>query len=168
MNSQATTQPLPFFVYGTLMIGQPNETKWQDCVQRFEKASIDNCRLFDVGHYPMMLIGKGGKVFGQLVRLRNECYSHILQELDFLEGFDPNHPKDSNFLRVRAQIKTHAGEKLEAWTYVGVETTARNLPLIEHGDWAKHVAGANEIISIWWKEVNSVWDDSRYSNDSEA
>lgn len=166
MNSEATTQPLPIFVYGTLMIGQPNDYMWQDCVQSIESASINDCRLYDFGYYPVMIRKEGGRVVGQLVRLEKECYSQIIQNLDFLEGFDYKHPDKSNFQRLRVQVSTHKGERIEAWTYVGVGRHVQNLPLIEDGDWVKHIAGKFETITGWWKEVSTVLDDARRSSDS--
>ncbi|MFL7838311.1 MAG: gamma-glutamylcyclotransferase family protein [Candidatus Promineifilaceae bacterium] len=166
MNSQATTQPLPFFVYGTLMIGQPNDYKWRDCIQSFESAFIKDCRLFDFGYYPIMTNGDGGSVVGQIINLKKECYIQILQDLDFLEGFDPDHPENSNFLRIRARVVTTAGGELEAWTYVGKGSKVQNLLPIESGDWAKHMTEKSEMITTWWKEITIVWDDFRRTTDS--
>jgi gamma-glutamylcyclotransferase (GGCT)/AIG2-like uncharacterized protein YtfP len=168
MNSQATVQTLPIFVYGTLMIGQPNDIYWQNCVKSFERAHINDCRLFDVGYYPMMIKGEGGDVFGQLVHLENKCYSQILQDLDFLEGYDSDHPEDSNYLRIRVQVVSNGEDELEAWTYVGVESKVQNLTLIEHGDWAKHIAEKAGIIADWWKGIPTTWVDPCRSNDMKS
>jgi gamma-glutamylcyclotransferase (GGCT)/AIG2-like uncharacterized protein YtfP len=166
MNSEATNQQRPFFVYGTLMIGQPNAPRWRDCIQSVHSAHVDDYRLFDFGYYPVMIQEEGSKVFGQLVSLKRDCYDQILKDLDFLESFDPNHPDSSNYLRVKALIETSEGERLEAWTYIGVETHVQKLPPIDHGDWAKHIAGKDGTIATWWNEMTTVWDDLRRSNDS--
>jgi gamma-glutamylcyclotransferase (GGCT)/AIG2-like uncharacterized protein YtfP len=140
MISEATTQLLPIFVYGTLMPGQPNDYLWQGCSQSVEGAYISGCYLYDFGYYPVMIKGGGGRVVGQLIHLKKECYSQTIQVLDCLEGYDSQHPTDSNFQRVRSEVSRPNGENLEAWAYFGVLKNINNSPLIENGDWAKHIA----------------------------
>ena len=166
MDSEATGQTLPIFVYGTLMIGQPNDYVWQECIESFESAIINDFRIFDFGYYPVMAEEEGGKVLGQLVRLEGTCYSRTIQNLDFLEGFNPKHPHQSNFRRIRVFVSTDKGENIEAWAYIGWKSTVRKLPLIEHGDWGRHAAEKDETIADWWAEIKTVLDDTRRSGGS--
>jgi len=166
MSSDATTQPLPIFVYGTLMIGQPNDYMWQETVRSFEAAFIiDHC-LYDLGYFPMMIENPGRKVVGQLVRLEKHRFSQIIQNLDFLEGFDPDHPQGSDFRRVQLQASSPTGDKIVAWTYVGNETRVQTLPVVQCGDWAKHVAERDEFIAELWQEIRTVLDDAQRPDDS--
>lgn len=159
MSSEATTQFLPIFVYGTLMVGQPNDYMWQGCSQSVDYAYITGCYLFDFGYYPVMLKGGGGRVVGQIIHLKKECYSQTIQNLDFLEGYDPRHPADSNFQRVRVEVSRLNGDNLEAWAYFGVGKNINNFPLIENGDWAKYISGRENKITGWWKETRTGLDD---------
>ena len=166
MNSDATTQPLPIFVYGTLMIGQPNDYIWQETVHSFEVAFITDYCLYDFGYFPMMLEKPGRKVVGQLVRLEKDRFSQIIQNLDFLEGFDPDHPQESDFRRVQLQASSPTGGKIVAWTYLGNETRVQKLPVVRCGDWAKHVAERDEFIADLWQEISTVLDDAQRPGDS--
>ncbi len=159
MNSEATTQPPPIFVYGTLLPGQPNDYIWQDCAQAVERAFATGCCLYDFGSYPVMIEGGRGRVVGQLIYLNRACYSQTIQNLDFLEGFDPQHPGDSNFRRVMLKVTRPNGEKVAAWAYIGKREHMKNLPLIEHGDWAKFFAGKDNKIAGYWREFRTGLDD---------
>ena len=53
---------LPFFVYGTLIPGQPNYYLWKDCIVNTKKGSIEYYQLFDMGHYPMITESNGKNV----------------------------------------------------------------------------------------------------------
>ncbi len=59
MNSYAP-EPLPFFVYGTLLPGQPNDELWADSIIKIEAAFLDNSHIYDMGYYPMLVAQSGG------------------------------------------------------------------------------------------------------------
>ena len=166
MYSDATTQPLPIFVYGTLLKGQPNDHIWQNSVHSFEAALADNCCLYDFGYYPVMVEKPGCRVIGQLVRLEKDHFLQIIRSLDSLEGFDPDFPHKSCFRRVRMQVSTLAGDKIVAWAYVGDAAQVQSLPLVECGDWAKHVAERDAHILAWRADIRAKIQDMRRPNDS--
>jgi gamma-glutamylcyclotransferase (GGCT)/AIG2-like uncharacterized protein YtfP len=141
MNRDATGQKLPFFVYGTLMIGQPNDYLWHGCLKARDAAVFDEGRLVDYGHYPVLLPADGESVLGQLIRVVNGRYAATLQRVDELEGFDPQRPNHSLFRRVRRTIRTRRGTRHAAWVYIGQGSTLKSLPVVPGGDWTTHSAG---------------------------
>ena len=54
MNRHAPEQ-LPFFVYGTLLPGQPNDDLWGDGIAQVETAVLDDSHIYDMGYYPMLV-----------------------------------------------------------------------------------------------------------------
>ncbi len=140
MDSEATGKPLPIFVYGTLLPGQPNAFIWRDSIRDVEQAQIDDCCLYDLRQYPAMVNREGYTVHGRLVWVAEERFSHMIEDLDFFEGFDPQRLQESNFRRVKVQVSTHDGQLVKAWTYMGCEQHVQGCPIIESGDWANHVA----------------------------
>ncbi len=91
----------PFFVYGTLIPGQPNEHLWGKAIATIETAVITNCQLYDMGYYPMLVEQQGAAVHGKLITVQYQAYENILARLDNLEGFVPDQPTDSTYRRVQ-------------------------------------------------------------------
>jgi gamma-glutamylcyclotransferase (GGCT)/AIG2-like uncharacterized protein YtfP len=55
---------LPFFVYGTLLPGQPNYPLWAAAIRSEQPATLPNGRLYDMaqlglGHYPLLVEDMG-------------------------------------------------------------------------------------------------------------
>jgi len=143
MNSEATGQPLPIFVYGTLLPGQPNSFLWQDTIRAVQHAQINNCCLYDLHHYPVMVKQKGYTVQGLLVWVADEHFSNMLEDLDFIEGFHPGRPHKSNFRRIKVLASARDGSVIEAWSYMGHKRHVQGRLIIESGDWAEYVAARN-------------------------
>ncbi|MFN2106585.1 MAG: gamma-glutamylcyclotransferase family protein [Candidatus Promineifilaceae bacterium] len=143
MSSEATSEPLPFFVYGTLLPGQPNAFLWQDTIRALEYAQISDCCLYDLRQFPVMVNQKGYTVHGLLVWVADEHFSHVLEDLDFFEGFHPGRPQKSNFRRVKVQAAARDGRTVIAWAYMGHKRHVQGHLIIESGDWAQHVAARN-------------------------
>jgi gamma-glutamylcyclotransferase (GGCT)/AIG2-like uncharacterized protein YtfP len=141
MNSQATVQPLPIFVYGTLMIGQPNDYIWEDSIDRVEDAYFDNGCLYDLGYYPVMTEEPHYRIKGQLIHVKQDKFAIIIARLDALEGFDPESPLESVFMRICSAVTSLNAEILDAWTYVGHSEHLQGLPVIEQGDWVAYTTG---------------------------
>lgn len=144
MSFEATTYQYktPIFVYGTLMIGQPNEWLWHNCVQRVETAYIEGGVLLDLGFYPILLEQKEGRVTGQLIRITPTSYYAIMHNLDLLEGYDAQHPDHSFYRRVRRTVIAQESGVEEAWVYVGNLPQMFDWPVIVCGDWAQYVDGS--------------------------
>ena len=94
MNCDASVQ-LPFFVYGTLIPGQPNDHLWGNAIVSAESAILANCQLFDMDYYPMLVEQCGSSVRGKLITVKEDAYLETLTRIDALEGFVPNRPARS-------------------------------------------------------------------------
>ena len=67
MSMKSTPRLLPFFVYGTLLPGQPNAHLWGDGIVAQQNATLANGRLYDLGAFPMLVEEGEEKVVGWFV-----------------------------------------------------------------------------------------------------
>lgn len=137
----------PFFVYGTLLPGQPNAFLWQGFEVRAEKAHLDNGRLHDMGGYPMLVEGRAGSVKGQLITIKRDFYEVVLNRLDFLEGFDPLRPHASGYRRVVREVVGENGRTAAAWVYLGRAELVNGRATIPHGNWIAYLRQQNQGLS---------------------
>ena len=126
---------LPFFVYGTLLPGQPNYALWADAIRAAEEAWLENGRLYDLGRYPMLVETEGGRVQGLLVTVDPEQYPAVLARLDWLEGYNPEAPAHFGYRRVARSVCLAGGRVAQAWVYVGQIDYGAALPVVPNGDW---------------------------------
>jgi len=124
-----------FFFYGTLRAGQPPPAlaAWLAPLPR--RAATLPGRLLDLGAYPGALPGpEGGAeagpwIVGELVAVPLER----VPELDRYEGFAPDDPGASLFVRERAHATVAGGERVACWVYRFAG--ADGAPEIAGGDW---------------------------------
>jgi pyruvate carboxylase len=125
------------FFYGTLMAG----------FDRRRRAGIDDkltyagrgcikAALFDLGIYPAAVPALEGKVWGEVYEVRDA--PAVLAALDEIEGYTPDHPDRSLYVRSRAAVTLPDGSESSAWVYF------YNAPLgqaqrIPSGDYFEHV-----------------------------
>lgn len=151
-----STPYLPFFVYGTLIPGQPNDHLVQGRIIAQEPATFSHGRLWAFPTFPMLEeTTTGHPVQGVLLTLDPAHYEQAVQELDELEEYDPLQEADSPYLRRQRTVFTAAGQAITAWVYVGqTAVIPPHLPLIESGDWVAHVAAEAEqdTMAKWWRE----------------
>lgn len=150
------SQRWPFFVYGTLIPGQPNEHLWGKAITTIETAVIANCQLYDMGYYPMLVEQPVGSVIGKLVTVKDQAYLDILARLDALEGFIPDQPMDSTYRRVKRDVTTHTGRTAVSWVYIGRREHVDESQLIAGGDWVAYAAGNQSRMAAWWQSVHTV------------
>ena len=156
MDLKSTSEPLPFFVYGTLLPGQPNAHLWGDGLVFEQPASLANGRLYDCGAFPM-LVEEGEKpVVGCLIAVQPGQYQDILARLDDLEGYNPEQPTASAYRRVRREVTAEDGRHHAAWVYVGHASALPGMTPIPDGDWRSYVAATFADMQQWWQEVQSV------------
>jgi gamma-glutamylcyclotransferase (GGCT)/AIG2-like uncharacterized protein YtfP len=141
---------LPFFVYGTLLPGQPNYDLWSEDIADQVPAIFPDGRLFDLGAYPMLLEGEGSPVTGQMITIKHSEYAQVLLRLDTLEGYDPENPEASDYRRYNRVIHLVDGRALKAWVYLGKRSAVADAALIESGDWVAHMSDKSEEIFDWW------------------
>lgn len=144
-------EELPFFVYGTLRCGELNYQRLVQGRTVSEAAAyITNAYLLNLGRFPMMLEPTApatvaglhppaARIRGDLLFVHPRHYSSLLAELDMLEGYYPDEPQASLYLRVRREVLDEQGQPVTAWVYVG-NPSAVSAPcaVIPGGDWVLH------------------------------
>ncbi len=126
------------------MRGLPDRDAGQDLLDQlgigagFRRVGV--CRvpgvLFDLGPYPALRPARSeaDSVCGELHAVLDPC---ALERLDAFEGFDPQDPAGSDYLRERIELLEPRG--MRAWIYVynrEPEVSRRVMP----GDWRAHLA----------------------------
>jgi gamma-glutamylcyclotransferase (GGCT)/AIG2-like uncharacterized protein YtfP len=125
------------FFYGTLMSG----------FRRQGRARVDlalepvghgwiQAVLFDLGIYPAAIPAADSRVHGEVHRLLQADV--VLRALDEIEGYRPEAPDASLYLRREARATLDDGRVAEVWVYF------YNAPLggaqrIESGDYLEHL-----------------------------
>ena len=95
------------FVYGTLMQGRRNYSRYLAPLKPVAEGTADGFRMYDVGTYPAIVRGSG--------RIKGEVYSitpDLLVRMDHLEE------EGSLYIRTPVTVETSAGETLPAEVYV--------------------------------------------------
>ncbi|MCB8976684.1 MAG: gamma-glutamylcyclotransferase [Ardenticatenaceae bacterium] len=148
---------LPFFVYGTLLPGQPNFFLWGEAIAHMEPATFFGGRLYDMGFYPMMIAAEPETaVHGQLITPHPAEYQAVCQRLDELEGYDPDHPETSDYQRKRVEVVGSNGRSQSAWVYLGQSQFVADKPEVPGGSWAAYVAESQAELQAWWDAIRSV------------
>lgn len=97
--------------------------------------------LYDLGDYPGAVLDPSSKrrISGTVFRLPEDA--DVLRQLDQYEGFNPDAPGKSLFIRTRHPVVLASGRTLECWIYVynGKPEDARILP---SGRYRKKQSGA--------------------------
>lgn len=141
---------LPFFVYGTLLPGEPNHDLFLRGRTAGERpAVLPRALLYDGPGYPYAIEGHG-RVHGTLLVAAPGVYGELLGLLDHLEEFlGPGHPRNL-YERVVREVELPgeagapgpgdgAGESVRAWVYLAAAAVTRSLRtggvLIPEGRW---------------------------------
>jgi gamma-glutamylcyclotransferase (GGCT)/AIG2-like uncharacterized protein YtfP len=125
------------FFYGTLMSGfrRPGRARLDPKLQAEGRGSI-SAALFDLGIYPAAIPANDARVWGEVHRMRDA--DGVLNALDEIEGYRPNEPDQSLYVRVETPVTFEDGHTATAWAYF------YNAPLgraqrIESGDYLEHL-----------------------------
>ena len=106
------------FAYGTLQPGcAPAGVATLAAQLRPVGAGFVRGVLYDLGRYPGAVSDatSKNKIAGTVMQLpENET---LLPQLDDYEGFDPQSPATSEFVRERQIVELSDGQKLECWFY---------------------------------------------------
>ena len=100
---------------------------------RFEGPCVIQGQLFDLGAYPG-LRPTPGRVIGEIYSLLD---LETLAKLDEFEGFEPDRPRESLYLRERVELLEPEG--CSAWIYLYNHTPSTG-ELVATGDWRAHLA----------------------------
>ena len=132
---------LPFFVYGTLLPGQRNHHVWQGAVVQQVAAVFPNGRLYDMGSFPMLIeVGKQ-VVRGMVLTIDPVHYEAVLAAVDQLEGYDPDVPERSFYIRARRTVYLSHSEPVTAWVYLGQPVLVAGRHPIPYDNWPDYAAG---------------------------
>jgi gamma-glutamylcyclotransferase (GGCT)/AIG2-like uncharacterized protein YtfP len=132
------------FTYGTLQPGlapdeiAPAVTK----LHPIGPASVPGV-LYHLGDYPGAILDPltSKRILGTIYQLPDD--SSILAKLDHYEGFDPESPESSLFLRTRTAAVLQDSRTLSCWIYVynGVPDSSR---IISSGSFLRPVPAPNQ------------------------
>jgi gamma-glutamylcyclotransferase (GGCT)/AIG2-like uncharacterized protein YtfP len=138
MQEEATpvAQPLVFF-YGTLMAGFDRRRRAgiEEKLAFAGRGSIE-AALFDLGIYPAAVPAPDGRVWGEVYRILEP--DAVLTALDEIEGYSPDDPDRSLYLRGEADVTLIDGTQLRAWVYF-YNAPLGQAPRIASGDYLQHV-----------------------------
>jgi gamma-glutamylcyclotransferase (GGCT)/AIG2-like uncharacterized protein YtfP len=125
------------FVYGTLKAGASNHVRVASS-QRIVEARVRG-RLYDSGKgWPVLIFGGETFVHGQVLFF--DDLTPLLPALDEYEGFDPQQPERSLFVRTLRPVTLDGGEDIDAWVYEmpparEEELVRRGAVLLSSGRW---------------------------------
>lgn len=125
------------FFYGTLMTGFDRRRRAGiDPMLAFVGRGRIQAALFDLGIYPAAVPDPDGVVWGEVYRAID--LEGALTGLDDIEGYRPDDPESSLYLRVDVPVVYEDGSSEPAWVYF------YNAPLgraerIASGDYLEHL-----------------------------
>jgi gamma-glutamylcyclotransferase (GGCT)/AIG2-like uncharacterized protein YtfP len=125
------------FVYGTLMAGFDRRKRAGiDTRMRFVGRGWIQASLYDLGLFPAAIPAPDGRVAGELYEVVDD--PSVLTKLDEIEGYRPNEPDTSLYMRAQTTVTLESGAVESAWVYF------YNAPLgqgqrIESGDYLDHL-----------------------------
>ena len=121
------------FVYGTLNeeLAPPEIA---DTVKKlkFIGEGFAHGTLYDLGEYPAAVLDDSGKIFGRIYELPVDA--KILQKLDRYEGFYPQNPAKSLYLRKKTKVRLN-NKNLTSWIYE-YNRDLSNAPIIKSGNYS--------------------------------
>ncbi|MEU0160301.1 gamma-glutamylcyclotransferase family protein [Streptomyces sp. NPDC006261] len=146
--SSPPTGELPFFVYGTLLPGEPNHDLFLRGRTSGERAAVlPRALLYEGPGYPYAIDGHG-RVHGTLLTAAPGMYGELLGLLDHLEEYlGPGHPRNLYERVVREVELPGEGEEegkegareTRAWVYLAAAAVTRSLrtggSVIAEGRW---------------------------------
>jgi gamma-glutamylcyclotransferase (GGCT)/AIG2-like uncharacterized protein YtfP len=125
------------FAYGTLQPGLA-PTKIARLAAKLRPVGEGFVRgvLYDLGGYPGAVADPGAKarIAGTVMELPDD--EDVLARLDRYEGFDPNAPGTSEYIRERQAVELKTGGTVECWFY-RYNREPREAPHVENGAWGR-------------------------------
>lgn len=126
------------FFYGTLMtpFNRPGRQRVEPDIVSVGAGSI-RAALFDLGIYPAATpANDGATVRGEVYRMRDPAA--VLAALDEIEGYRPNEPARSLYVRTLADVRLDDERVIAAWVYFYNAPLGR-APRIASGDYLDHL-----------------------------
>lgn len=118
------------FVYGTLRCGERNDIARYRPLPLFVGAASVDGRLYDLGAYPGIVLGEGGRVMGEVYRITAE----VEAALDILEEVKAD---GSGEYRKREVPVTVVCRQFNCLVYEIHPERLSGRPVIPSGDWLR-------------------------------
>lgn len=125
------------FVYGTLMGGFDRRRRVGiETRMAFVGRGWISAALYDLGLFPAAIPARDSRVWGEIYEIEDD--PSVLAKLDEIEGFRPDEPDSSLYVREEATVTLDSGAVDTAWVYF------YNAPLgqaerIDSGDYFEHL-----------------------------
>jgi gamma-glutamylcyclotransferase (GGCT)/AIG2-like uncharacterized protein YtfP len=125
------------FFYGTLMAGFDRRLRAgiDNKLTYLGRASIQ-AALFDLGIYPAAVPAPDGRVWGEIHRMADA--NAVLAALDRIEGYAPDNPDGSLYLREETGATLRDGSSVRVWVYF-YNAPLGQAPRIPSGDYLDYV-----------------------------
>ncbi|NIR60304.1 MAG: gamma-glutamylcyclotransferase [Gammaproteobacteria bacterium] len=130
----------PLFVYGSLLVGTGSpeiDRMFTRCCRRVAFAYV-HAHLYDLGAYPGVVVSdpsEKARVQGAVFRIATP--KQCLPSIDRYEGYDPDHPERSEFIRAAiTAYRLPRNEPVEAWIYL-YNGRVDHLRRIDGGDYVE-------------------------------
>lgn len=125
------------FFYGTLMTGFDRRRRLNlDAKLVFRGRGWIHAALFDLGLYPAAVPDAEARVWGEVFELLDA--PAVLAAIDGIEGYRPDDPDTSLYLRRKVPVHFEDGRVEEAWAYFYNAPLGR-APRIESGDYLEYL-----------------------------
>ena len=125
------------FAYGTLQPGLA-PTKVARVAAKLRPVGEGFVRgvLYDLGGYPGAVADPSakGRIIGTVMELPED--EGVFERLDRYEGFDPEAPESSEYIRERQTVELKAGGMVECWFY-RYNRKPRDGTQVESGAWGR-------------------------------
>jgi gamma-glutamylcyclotransferase (GGCT)/AIG2-like uncharacterized protein YtfP len=138
-------EELPFFVYGTLRVGQGNYLRLvAGKTTRSVPAVLPHHRMYAAIYPCITEDAAGGQVVGDLLYIKPDLYDEVLAALDDLEQYHPDE-EDPWYIRVKRTVEVTDPDgrirHVETWVYLGGRATLAAYTeeqRVPSGDWVAH------------------------------
>jgi gamma-glutamylcyclotransferase (GGCT)/AIG2-like uncharacterized protein YtfP len=125
------------FVYGTLMAGFDRRRRAGiDTRMKFVGRGWIGAALYDLGLFPAAIPAPDSRVAGELYEVVDD--PSVLAKLDEIEGYRPNEPDTSLYMRAKAPVTLDDGRQDTAWVYF-YNAPLGQAQLVESGDYLAHL-----------------------------
>ena len=125
------------FFYGTLMTGFDRRRRIGiDPKLRFRARGWVEAALFDLGIYPAAVPAENGRVWGEVFELLDR--DDVLTALDDIEGYRPDEPDSSLYIRSLVTVHLPDAVTARAWIYF-YNAPLGKAPRIESGDYLEYL-----------------------------
>ena len=122
------------FVYGTLdKIPLFSELLKTEEIKYVGRGKI-KARLYDLGEYPGAVEDRENRVYGKVYEISG--MDKVLPQFDEYEGFYPDKPEKSLYVRKVKKVEMDDGRILKAYVYI-YNRSVKGLKEIESGVWEK-------------------------------